>query len=573
MRTQIVISIMRMSLLIFDNLAMVAHQEIPTGCSRVRQPPNHAAQQNRKVGMFRQRRSIAALSAFFSAVLVFTACGGSDTASTTSTEAGEPVAGGTATAMMLSADPRTLDPAALQNTWGNHAVLGNALYGTLITNNIENFDINSSMAEDFSTTDDGNTFTLKLRPGLQFSDGTPLDAGAVKANWDRIADPATGSNSIAYASQIGGSEVVDSTTLNLTMVAPNPQYPQAVATSSMNWVASPAALAKGQAAFDEAPIGAGPFVLGNWARQNAIELKKNPTYWDAPKPYLDTLIIKSSSDSTQRFNAVSTGVADLATETSWRTLSRAEDAGLPTEIVPAGGGQYMAMNFRRAPFNDERARKAVSLAIDLDAINAAVYDGKAPIPESLFDESSPYYSNIPLKETNREEAQKLFDELAAEGKPVSFSFTTTANTDAKATAEATQAQLSAFDNVDVKVNIVDSAENLRLYSTHEFDMIIQAAIVQDPDIALTNGFAGTSRVNVSGIDDPQLNEALVAGRVADTVEDRKAAYDTVQERLVALTPAVWYIRTAPSVFTNKDLHGVQMYGTGSVLPAELWTTK
>lgn len=304
------------------------------------------------------------------------------------------------------------------------------------------------------------------------------------------------------------------------MAAPNPQYPQAVATSSMNWVASPAALGKGPAAFDEAPIGAWALRAGKLGAPERNRAEEEPHLLGCA----ETVSRRADHQVLQRFHPAvqrrQYRFGRLGHRTSWRTLARAEDAGLPTEIVPAGGGQYMAMNVRRAPFDDERARQVVSLAIDLDALNAAVYEGKAPIPEALFDESSPYYSDIPLKETNKEEAQKVFDELAAEGKPVSFSFTTTANTDAKATAEATQAQLSAFDNVDVKVNLVDSAENLRLYSTHEFDMIIQAAIVQDPDIALTNGFAGNSRVNVSGIDYPQLNDALDAGRIADNPEDR-----------------------------------------------------
>lgn len=66
------------------------------------------------------------------------------------------------------------------------------------------------------------------------------------------------------------------------MVMPTPHYAQTLIASSMNWIASPAALQKGQAGFDENPIGAGPFTLTKWARQDSIELAKNPTYYDAP---------------------------------------------------------------------------------------------------------------------------------------------------------------------------------------------------------------------------------------------------------------------------------------------------
>ncbi|WP_235014271.1 ABC transporter substrate-binding protein, partial [Parafrankia sp. Ea1.12] len=77
--------------------------------------------------------------------------------------------------MLILSDPRSLDPASLGNQAAITAVLGNALYGTLMTTD-EAGEIRYQMAESFTTTDNGRTFTLKLRPGLVFSDGTPLNA-------------------------------------------------------------------------------------------------------------------------------------------------------------------------------------------------------------------------------------------------------------------------------------------------------------------------------------------------------------------------------------------------------------
>lgn len=144
---------------------------------------------------------------------------------------------------------------------------------------------------------------------VTFSDGTPLDAEAVKFNWDRLRDPATASGSVGEASQIASTEVLDPTTLQVELAAPNPNYAHSVIVSSMNWIASPNALQQGAAAFDENPIGAGPFTLANWSRQDVIELEKNPTYWDAPRPYLEGLTIRTSADTTQRLNSITTGGA------------------------------------------------------------------------------------------------------------------------------------------------------------------------------------------------------------------------------------------------------------------------
>ncbi|QTJ69719.1 ABC transporter substrate-binding protein [Rhodococcus sp. ZPP] len=522
--------------------------------------------------MFRSRRILTAMVAACAGALLFSACGGTGSAAGGQSEGGEPVAGGVAR-VLQTGEPRNLDPASLSNTWAHQPVLGNALYGTLMINNLENFDLEYKMATGFSTTDGGATFTLTLQPGLKFTDGTPLDSAAVKFNWDRLRDPALGSTTIRQAVQIASSEVIDPTTLKVTMVAPNPHFGQSLVAGALNWIASPTALQKGQAAFDANPVGAGPFTLVEWVRQDKIELQKNPGYWDAPKPYLEGLTIKTVSDSNQRVNTIMTGGADLSSETNWASLNKVEAAGYPTEVVPTGGGQFVAMNFRRAPFDDERARRAIGLAVDLDAINTIVYNGEGVVPKTLFEESSPYYADISLPTPNSEEAQKLFDELAAEGKPVSFTFLSYPTTESKTLAEGLQAQLSAFDNVEAKVEVVDFAVATARAGARDFDMIISSAVVQDPDFGLWTAFHGASPGNFVGINDPELSAALDAGRNAESVEERKVAYETVQRRLVELNPGLWYVRAVPSVTASKSLNGIDLYTLGSPLPEELWTTK
>ena len=482
---------------------------------------------------------------------------------------GEPVPGGSARILQI-AEPQSLDPARLSNTWAHMATLGNALYGTLMINDIEDFGIDYRMATEFSTTDGGATFTLKLRPDLVFTDGTPLDAAAVKYNWDRLKDPATGSTAFRQAAQVTNSEVIDPTTLAVTLVAPNPYFAQGLVAGAMNWIASPAALEKGTQAFDENPVGAGPFELADWTRNGNIELRKNPNYWDAPKPYLDSLTISTAHEVSQRINALSTGAADLASESSGQNLVLAESQGLRYQLAATGGGQIIAMNQRRAPFDDIRARRAVQLALDTDALNTMVYNGEGTVPTTLFPEGSPYYTGTPLTDTNREEAQALFDALAAEGKPVSFTFMSYPSSESKMLAEAVQAQLSAFDNVDVKVEMHDITNAQARTASRDFDMSITSAIVQDPDYALWTAFHSASAGNFMGVADPELDAALDRGRMSESQDERVKAYTAAQERLDELAVGVWYTRATPSVIYNDKLHGVKLYTLGSPLPEEFW---
>ncbi|WP_018500247.1 ABC transporter substrate-binding protein [Parafrankia discariae] len=503
------------------------------------------------------------------ATLALGACGGGGGrgADPSSGASGEPVAGGEGRILTLS-DPRSLDPAALGNAFATTAVVGNALYGTLMTDPAGK--IQYSMAESFQTADAGATFELKLRPGLMFSDGTPLGAEAVKFNWDRLRNPATAAISRSEASMIASSETVDDTTLKITMVAPVPKYAQAVLTSSMNWIASPTALRKGAAAFDADPIGAGPFTLKSWTRQAAMELVKNPRYWDAPKPHLDRLTLRAALDSGQRYNTVLTGGADVAVESSWVNLDKAEQAGLPTNLIPTSGGIFMALNTRRAPFDDIRARQALAAAIDIDAFNQAVYSGTSEPVNTLFSKSSPYYSDTPLATTDRARAQRLLDELAADGKPLSFVFSSVPTTDGKAIAENIQAQLSSFTNVSVKIKLIEVTELAALRTTHDFDVIVSSAFFQDPEPRLWTTFHGSSAANLSGLDDPALDESLATARTATSDLERKAAYETLQERLAELTPVVFLAQAAPSAVSSKNVGGLVQYGLGSLLPEELW---
>jgi peptide/nickel transport system substrate-binding protein len=513
-------------------------------------------------------RRFQAAAAVCAAALATAACSGH--AATTSTgPAGDPVRGGTARIIMIN-EPRSLDPAAMSNAWAFNAVLGNALYGTLMTNDVQTGRVDHQLAESFTSKDKGATFELKLRAGLTFTDGNPLDAHAVKFNWDRLRDPATASSSIRDAAMIASTEVVDARTLKIALRMPIPNYAHAVIAGGMNWIASPKALAKGQRAYDARPAGAGPFTLRSWARQDKIELVRNPRYWDAPKPYLDRIELRATSDTMQRLSSLTSGGADVVVDTSWKSIDKARKAGFPTQVMPLSGGQALTMNTRKPPFDDLRARQALAAALDLKATDLSVYSGKGKIPTRLFTETSPFYADVPLTRQDKATAQRLFDQLAAEGKRVSFTFTAQTSPDPRAVAESVQAQLSAFRNVDVKIRIIASAETAAVYAKRDFEMLISSALMVDPEPQLWTVHHGRSSANYSGLSDPQLNAALDKGRTSTSLEERKAAYKVVQERLAALVPVIYYTRAAPAVETARNVHGARLYGFGSLLPEELW---
>ncbi|SEP20221.1 ABC transporter substrate-binding protein [Trujillonella endophytica] len=518
--------------------------------------------------MHRRRNSLVALAV--TAALALTACGGGDDdgGGSAGSGSGEPVAGGTAAIGMVS-EPRTLDPAYLSNNLTTNSLVGNALYGALVTNDPVTGEVSPSMAESVETTDGGTTYRLVLQEGLTFSDGTPLDAAAVQANWDRDRSIELRAPVIAVAINIRTTTVVDPRTLEFTLNTPTLAFDQTVATSALNWIASPAALEGDQASFDAAPIGGGPFVLESWSRGGAMELVRNDAYWDAPKPYLDGLTLTAQNDAQQRFNTLQSDQVDAILNNSPVITQRAEEAGI-TVAVPSrpNGGSTVVFQTQVAPFDDPRAREAVYKAIDLDVVQSAVFNGEGTVPLSLFGEDSPFYTGEYLSGADPERAQELFDELADEGSPVEFTMVTFPTTESLAVAQSMQSQLAAFDNVTMEIDNRDFAGAQGALTGGQFQASIAGLQFVDPEPQLYSGLYSTSFLNFSKISDPEIDEALDAARVATDDEARVQLYRSVEERVAELYPFIIWSATRENVL--GDLQGVGLYGTGSVLLDGAW---
>ncbi len=485
--------------------------------------------------------------------------------------AGPPQPGGTMRIATYS-EPRMLDPALMFNQYSNHALFGNALYGTLVTPAEEEGGVTPSLAESFTTSDKGTTWTLKLRDGLKFSDGTPLDAKAVEYNWRRTADPELGSESRPAAALVKKYEA-EGQTLTIELDSPYTTFPDAVMSTSLNWIASPKALETGDK-FNENPVGAGPFVLEKWTRGGEMRVKKNPSYHEKDRPYLDGLVIKPIQDEDQRFNSVLTNGADAAVTATPQFLDRARSSGLSIYEFPTSGGIKANFNTRTAPFNDPRAREAVVKALDLNAVNQATYAGKSEVPHSLFDEDSPFFrDDLPLPKHDKATAQRLFDQLAVEGKPVKFKITSFPSPSGLKAVQAMQAQLQNYRNVTCEVEVLDYPAALAKQLDKTFQMIPGGIMFREPAFALYFEMHSKSSGNISGIDDPEVDKALETGRSSSDPAERREAFAVVSRKAAELNPLLLYARANPTVISSKKAHGFHMYNRGSLLVDGLWLSR
>ncbi|WP_436773003.1 ABC transporter substrate-binding protein [Yinghuangia sp. YIM S09857] len=519
-------------------------------------------------GLSRVRKHGAVVAGLAALALTATACGSDDkdagSGGASSSPGGEAKAGGKMT-MLAVQDSKTLDVFRTSYVAVADEPRLAALYDPLFYIDTKTGKVEPHMGESLATTDGGATWTLKLRPGVKFSDGTPLDAEAVKLNYETHAKPETQSQHRAAAAMIK-TEVVDPTTVKITnLTGPNPNFDRTVATE-LTYIEAPSAINKGIDAAGAQPVGAGPFMLKNWVRGSEQQFVKNPNYWQKDKglPKLDELSIKNVPDIKQQYNTIKAGGADIFHSSDGARLAEAEKE-LQVQKMADLGGQLIQFNMTKAPFDDPRARRALALAFDPNDIPKTLDNGYVPA-KSYFNPSSPFFDPTQVQEPqNKEEAQRLLNELAAEGKKLDFTFLIPKNPSSQAVAEYMQSRLRQMQNVNMEIESLEIGAYIQKYAiTRDFTAMLFQQWIVDPEPQLFNSFHSASPLNFIGWKNPEADAALQKGRASTNVDERKAAYNELQKQILKDLPVWVYADSLIGPIYAKKVTGVQQYNTGVV---------
>ena len=281
-------------------------------------------------------------------------------------------------------DAITWDPAEMKE--GAIIQYAEAIYDPLLRKTAD-AQIEGNLATDFVYNDDLTELTLTLQEGITFSDDEPFNAEAVKAN---IEARKLGAGSASEAAKsIEEVVIVDDTTVELDLVAPNPGLLSALATY-LGFMASPAAIDAGTLGTD--PVGSGPYVLNTADSEPAVSYSFDARegYWNAEAFPFDTLVIKPYTDFTARYNALSTGQIQFMYGTA-DMVETAEADGLTVQTVP-GEWQGVIMQDRAGSvlpaLGDVRVRQAINYALDRETILDTYYNGLGQISTQTFNPAS-----------------------------------------------------------------------------------------------------------------------------------------------------------------------------------------
>ncbi|WIX75630.1 ABC transporter substrate-binding protein [Amycolatopsis carbonis] len=404
-------------------------------------------------------------------------------------------------------------------------------------------------------------WTIKIRPGVKFSDGTSYDAAAVKFTIDRDAVEANHSTQYTAAKDLK-TTVIDPLTLKVTLPSPNAQFDQVVS-QSFSLVPSPTAVQKEGKDFGQHPVGAGPFVLQEWVKGDHMSFARNPQYWQRGLPHLDSVTLKVVEDPQQATNVLLSGEAQLFEVQHTSTLAAGEKAGLQSVKTAVNGGDGLFFNTRRAPFDDRRARQAVAYALDLSELAKVVYHGLVQPPKNLFATDSPYYdSKYDYPAPDKAKAQQLFDQLAVESKRVDFTYVTTSGAEDVKLAQFVQSRLATFRNVTMNIDTQSGAERIQSYRQSNFQMTTGATFFLNPYPVTQSTFATGGVLNYPLYSNPDVDAAL-ADAVTTTEENRrKRDYETFLQHYAHDLPTLPTQATELGVLFTDKVTGVQTFELG-----------
>ncbi|MBS2140323.1 glutathione ABC transporter substrate-binding protein GsiB, partial [Escherichia coli] len=167
------------------------------------------------------------------------------------------------------------------------------------------------LAESYTVSDDGLTYTVKLREGIKFQDGTDFNAAAVKANLDRASDPANHLKRYNLYKNIAKTEAIDPTTVKITLKQPFSAFINILAHPATAMI-SPAALEKYGKEIGFHPVGTGPYELDTWNQTDFVKGEKFAGYWQPGLPKWDSITLRPVADNNTRAAMLQTGEAQFA---------------------------------------------------------------------------------------------------------------------------------------------------------------------------------------------------------------------------------------------------------------------
>lgn len=439
------------------------------------------------------------------------------------------------------AEPKSMDPATVTAV-NDFRILMN-VYDGLVRYKDGTLEVEPSLAESWTISDGGKTYTFKLRSGVKFHDGSDFNAAAVKFNFDRMLDENhphhdTGPFPLSFFfSAIEDVAAVDSSTVRFKLNAPyapflsNLAYPTGL-------IVSPDGVKKHGKDFGRSPAGTGPFKFAEWKSNSKVVVTRNDAYWGGA-PALEAIVFRPITDGNTRVAEMLSGGIDLMVEIPPDSVSQFAGNGYALHEQAGPHVWFLILNAKEGPFADKRVRQAVNYAIDKKSLVENVLQGTAavaagPTPPAFawaYNDSLQPYPHDPDK------ARSLIKDAGHDGAELTFYVTEGGSgmLDPVPMGAAIQADLA---KVGLKVKIETYEWNTFLGKVNpglegKADMAEMAWMTNDPDtlpyLALRTGaWPDKQGFNSGYYSNPEVDKLLEAARESTNQAERARLYKEMQ---------------------------------------------
>jgi peptide/nickel transport system substrate-binding protein len=437
------------------------------------------------------------------------------------------------------------------------------IYNNLIVFDPHNYpQLIGDLAKSWSVSADYLSYTFTLHQGVKFHDDSDLTSADVKASWDRIIFPPEGVVSPRRGNypMVKSIETPDPHTVVFHLHHPSPSFLTNLAHPA-TFIYAKKYLDQDQQWYKKNTMGSGPFKLKQYVHGASFEMERNPKYWKPGLPYLDGIKYYIITDDGARAKAIRAGRVDV----ELRFLSPGEVDGIKAQMgdkvvvaAPKNIGTFgVTINVDKKPFDDERVRKALSLALDrydmvktlrpftvLDAVGGIMH------PDSKWGLSEEELQRFPGfgkdHEANLKDAKRL---LAEAGYPNGFQTVLTNRNIKLPYIDLAVYIISAWKKVGVEAEhqVQESATWSKTRVTRDFDLLIDpygSQTVGDPDELLDKFITGASE-NWGRFSDPVVDK-LYAQQSREMDEQKRI--DLVQQLDRRVLEKVWRIQ---GLWTNR----------------------
>jgi peptide/nickel transport system substrate-binding protein len=390
------------------------------------------------------------------------------------------------------------------------------------------------LAESIEAVDE-TTYLVALKQGISFTDGTPFNAEAVKANLDWVLNTDNAAPFrflLVVAGEPAQVEVVDEYSVQITTSVPFAPLPAHLSHGALAMI-SPAALEQGSDFLASNAVGTGPYVLDTWNRAEQVVLTRNPNYW-GEAPAIENLIFRVVPEAGARLVEIEAGTVDVAVRIPPADIPRLEaNPNINVEITPGLRTIYIFFNVNSEPFTDPRVRQAVNYAVDKQAIVDRLFEGAARVSDAPFAPAIFGYAPQTPYAYDPDRARELLAEAGvAEGTTVVLYHPTERYPQDALVADAVRSQLA-----DVGLNVELRTLEWTQYVPHvrrpmpdndiQFAMLGWGTPTMDADYALFALFHSTQvppGFNGAFYSNPQVDALLEEARSTLDREARQAAY-------------------------------------------------